>query len=206
MDHDDTDECWNGHRTHPRTGEWVVCRCQGCRDRRREVRELELDVARRVSALLASGWSPSEIVGVTRRSSPRSSRAWMLVRIELVCLAGYWMSRSDRSDWLDEADDAAKGTGFAPGVTIPGWLDEWVNRKANGFIEPARLAVRHLREALDPHVASVGDPTLPFDLTSRIEATRALRPDDDVSSPDGRVVDLWGWVERRELPTGPLGA
>lgn len=202
--------------TDPDTGLKSACWCDDCGSVRAEMRDLELQVARRVGALLSAGWSPAEIVDVVRRNTPRSSRAKMLVRVELACLAGFWWSRRDRSDWIDEAEHAAKGTGFSPGVTIPGWMRHWLMRKAEGERHAVRTAVGELNEALDPLVAVTGESSQLPDIAGRIAF---LEPEHaDLLGPDhgGEVIDLWDWIGERS-PTdvsstgstpssGPLGA
>ena len=156
---------------NPWTGlRYGACQCEGCAEEQRELRIVD-EAERRLRALVLDlldiGWTPNEIATRVRERAPKRSRAWMLARIELTCQAGHWLSRPDRFDHLDEADELSKHTGFQVGVTIPGWMREWFRYKGGGDVMRLVDSVRHVEAA----VVDV--------LTPSIAPTRTQRPRPD---------------------------
>ncbi|MDJ0771757.1 MAG: hypothetical protein QNJ12_23425 [Ilumatobacter sp.] len=98
----------------------------------------ELSLRRVTTQLLCAAMMPDDIVSAVRIGARRKrSRAVMLTRLELTCQAGYWLSRpewADQLDQLDQVDALCTGTGFRVGTTIPGWLHEWYARKGGGDV------------------------------------------------------------------------
>lgn len=137
---------------NPNTGlQYERCDCSRCLDeqrRRRIVEGCEIVLRAAVVQLLEAGAMPDEIAQLVRDRSPKSSRAWMLTRIELTCQAGYWMSRPDWASQLDQVDQLCKYTGFHVGTTIPGWMQHWWTDKAGRDDELAVRSVRQVRSAL----------------------------------------------------------
>ncbi len=153
------------------SGLCVPCACPEHLEYHRQLYAWEEAIAETIGDLLALGWMPSSIVDEVRARSPRSSRAWMLTRVELTCVAGYWLSRPDRATYLAQADQLAKHTGFQVGTTIPGWLERWIAEKAMYDASVAERAVLHLLDATGPILDSVA---IDLDLSAWPELTERL--------------------------------
>lgn len=143
-----------------------ACPCLDC-DEERRVRQVldsaEFSLRRVITQLLCAGMMPDDIVSAVRfRARRKKSRAIVLTRVELTCQAGYWLSRPEWADQLDQVDVLRKGTGFRIGTTIPGWLHTWFARKGGGDLDTVTDGVLDVWMALAHDLESSADLLDPF--------------------------------------------
>ena len=127
------------------------CECDSCQDERdiaHVIESCEIVLRAAIVQLLESSMMPDDIAATVRARAPKSSRAWMLTRIELTCQAGYWLSNPAWARQLEQADRLGKHTGFSVGTTIAGWMQRWYLEKTCHDEQVAVRAVRHVRAAL----------------------------------------------------------
>jgi hypothetical protein len=133
-----------------------ACGCEHCAEDDRRlalIDDLEVALRRPIVHVLDAGMMPDDIVTAVRERVPKKSRASMLTRVELTHQAGYWLSRPDWSDQLEQVDRLSKHTGFAVGMTIPGWLHDWSRRKGRVADRVLLASVADIRQALETELA-----------------------------------------------------
>jgi hypothetical protein len=156
-----------------------ACLCEHCveDDQRDELIDvLEVALRRPIVQLLDAGVMPDDIVSAVREGAPKKSRAWMLTRVELTHQAGYWLSRPEWSDQLEQVDRLSKHTGFAVGTTIPGWLHDWSRRKGRVEDRILRESVGDVPRALEVELAQTSSFARPGDGAGDLEADRSSMP------------------------------
>ncbi len=172
--------------TDPLTGRVRFdCPCPDCADEQHEHDVLdasEASLRRIVGECLRLGEVPDDIVAVVRSRTRQRSRATMLTRVELTCQAGYWLSRPEWYDHLDQVDELCKYTGFQVGTTIPGWMHRWFERKGNGDLHAVTNGV------LDVWLA------LADELDDHVDRFESLLPEEPDQPPGAAATDL---VRRR---------
>lgn len=143
-------ECRRG-QINPYTGLlYGECDCDSCEEYLRKahiIEGCEIVLRAAIVQLLEASMMPDDIATLVRERAPKSSRAWMLTRIEVTCQAGYWLSNSAWARQLEQADRLSKHTGFQVGTTIPGWMQRWYMDKARYDEQVAVRSVRHVRTA-----------------------------------------------------------
>ena len=173
------------------------CRYSDCADERRTNEVLdaaEQSLRKPIRQLLWAGMMPDDIVSAVRIGARRKkSRAVVLTRVELTCQAGYWLSRPEWADRLDQVDELCKYTGFHVGTTIPGWLRDWFTRKGGADLTAVTDGV------FDTWIALASDLEWSADL---LDPTGELRADSLL--PDSVVVPFLDGDEFRLTP-GPDG-
>lgn len=162
------------------------CDCDSCADDDRRVAlisDLEVSLRRPLVQLLDFGVMPDEIAAAVRARTHKKSKAWMLTRCEITHQAGYWLSRPDWSVQLAQADQLAKHTGCRVGLTIPGWLHDWSNRR--GWTEDAVLtaAVTDVWMAMAPELETSSACARPEDGAWDLVAGRPSLPRNVVRFP-----------------------
>ncbi len=140
------------------------CECEMCRRHDEWLVTMEHVIGAWVGALLESGWLPIEVVRLVKSGSPSSSRASMLVRVDIVSRVPEWIRADGLSQRVAQARGLSSRTGFVAGRLGAGWFEQWFWNQGRGDLRKAERYVHHLRTAIEPVLQLIGSteelPTL----------------------------------------------
>lgn len=126
------------------------CECEMCLRHDEWMVTMEQIIGAWVGALLDSGWLPIEIVRLVKTGSPKSSRASMLVRVEIVSRVPEWIRADGLSQQVVQARGLSSRTGFVAGHIGAGWFEQWFWQQGRGDLRKAERYVHHLRTTIEP--------------------------------------------------------
>jgi hypothetical protein len=132
------------------------CGCVICMRHDEWIAEMQTIVREFVGRLLDQGWLPIEIVRLVKSGSPASSRASMLVRVEIVSRVGEWSGTDGFGSYIAQARMLSERTGFVAGRTDSFWFEEWHWYRGSGDGRKAERFVNHLRTAIEPVLDLLG--------------------------------------------------